>query len=125
MERLTKRGHKFNLTNVMEGLNGYIEVDEILNRLAQYEDLEEQGLLMILPCKVGDVVYFADVAHPKAVIEEIKLSGRENEYCWVQYETSPETCELWDDGYFTDDEIGKTVFLTRAEAEEALKGGTA
>ena len=27
------------------------------NKLAEYEDLEEQGLLLKLPCKVGDIVY--------------------------------------------------------------------
>ena len=40
MDRTTKPEHKFNLSNVMEGLNGYIEIDEILNRLAEYEDTE-------------------------------------------------------------------------------------
>ena len=30
---------------------------EIANRLAEYEDMEEQGLLVRLPCKVGDRVY--------------------------------------------------------------------
>lgn len=28
------------------------------NKLADYEDAEEQGLLLRLPCKVGDTVYF-------------------------------------------------------------------
>lgn len=30
---------------------------EILTKLADYEDLEEQGRLIKLPCKVGDTVY--------------------------------------------------------------------
>lgn len=29
----------------------------LLEALGKYEDLEEQGLLMKLPCKVGDTVY--------------------------------------------------------------------
>ena len=29
----------------------------VLNRLAEYEDLEEQGLLLLLPCKVGSTLY--------------------------------------------------------------------
>ena len=28
-----------------------------IQKLAEYEDLEEQGLLLKLPCKVGDTVY--------------------------------------------------------------------
>ena len=31
--------------------------DEILDKLAYYEDLEEQGRLKILPCNVGDELY--------------------------------------------------------------------
>ena len=38
MERITKSGYKFNLLNVLQGLNRYADVDEILNRLAAYED---------------------------------------------------------------------------------------
>lgn len=29
----------------------------ILEKLADYEDLEEQGLLVRLPCKVGDILF--------------------------------------------------------------------
>lgn len=32
-------------------------LQEILNKLAEYEDLEEQGKLLKLPCAVGDTVY--------------------------------------------------------------------
>lgn len=32
------------------------EVKMLFNRLKEYEDLEEQGLLLKLPCKAGDVV---------------------------------------------------------------------
>lgn len=31
---------------------------EAVAKLAHYEDLEEQGLLLKLPCKVGDGVYY-------------------------------------------------------------------
>ena len=33
------------------------EVKMLFNRLKEYEDAEEQGLLLRLPCKVGDTVY--------------------------------------------------------------------
>lgn len=34
------------------------EIDAVYRKLKEYEDLEEQGLLLRLPCKVGDVLYF-------------------------------------------------------------------
>lgn len=33
------------------------EIDAVYRKLKDYEDLEEQGLLVKLPCKVGDTVY--------------------------------------------------------------------
>jgi len=49
MERLTNSGTKEAKSNVT--------IREILNRLAEYEDLEEQGLLLKLPIAIGDTVY--------------------------------------------------------------------
>ena len=56
MERLTER-----IDNVPDGESGvwvkqhdYISAAE---KLADYEDAEEQGLLLLLPCKIGDMVY--------------------------------------------------------------------
>lgn len=62
MERLTKRyvddfGQKAITAcgeTYFEGEDGYVVVD----RLASYEDLEEQGLFVRLPCKVGTEVYY-------------------------------------------------------------------
>ena len=82
-------------------------------KLAEYEDLEEQGLLLRLPCKVGDTVYF--IYHNEVHHEEVKrffqCNGGKNWgiVLWGMYP----------DLYF--DQIGKTVFLTQAEAEQQLK----
>lgn len=70
-----------------------------LDKLAEYEDLEEQGLLIKLPCKVGDDVY---------LIHNI-CNGK-----WTKIEKVKFGISLYN--YF-----GKTVFLTREEAEKALK----
>ncbi len=32
-------------------------VEDMVKKLVEYEDLEEQGRLIKLPCKVGDTVY--------------------------------------------------------------------
>lgn len=67
MERLTKRdeygnadiigvdSNELQLNLEFEELN---KVTDALNRLATYEDTEEEGRLVELPCKVGDTVYF-------------------------------------------------------------------
>ncbi len=60
MERLTfpnaDLSHVENFLNKHSNFDGTI-IANSLKKLAEYEDLEEQGLLVRLPCKVGDVVY--------------------------------------------------------------------
>lgn len=45
----------------------------ILEKLADYEDLEEQGKLLKLPCSVGDIVWYAD---NEIKIESIKIQEK-------------------------------------------------
>ena len=96
---------------------------EILNMAIaalEKEDAEEQGLLIKLPCKVGDKVYIPGHQFPSE-IWEISINGDGVFANYVEYEYSPELTELWDDGDFAIKDIGKTVFLTREEAERALE----
>lgn len=85
--------------------------DEIVERLAYH--LLANGVI-IPPCKVGDTVYRL-VACPLRVsrftweIVEIKIFADEIHFVDDS------------DNVFVADEIGKTVFLTREEAERALK----
>ena len=53
MERLTYRTTK----GEAMGNSSVADIGDILGKLAEYEDLEEQGLLLRLPCKVGSTVY--------------------------------------------------------------------
>ena len=90
---------------------------ERLDKLATYEDAEEQGRLVVLPCKVGDTVWGRDGA-PWTVISIEWFSRRVTQlHC-----KSPATGRgmTFSVGKRS---IGKTVFLTREEAEAALKGG--
>ena len=41
MSRITKSGYKFELTKIIQGLTRYTEIDEIMTRLAEFEDAEE------------------------------------------------------------------------------------
>ena len=76
---------------------------------------EQDGQLVVLPCKVGSTVY----GHSKAEVFEYKVAvislATYNWYLRCQNHNS--------DFWVTDADIGKTVFLTREEAEAALKGG--
>lgn len=83
-------------------------------RLAEYEDAEEQGLLLRLPCKPGDTVY--EIDGEGAIVERHIYDV---EYRQTRYgtEVSFSTATLW----FPGESIGETVFLTREEAEAKLK----
>lgn len=80
------------------------------------------------PCKVGDIVYsFCDVFGEilPYVIQDFKVGflgkDRPNHWYWEATSHATETDELLDEIDFDLDEIGKTVFLTKEEAEEKLK----
>ncbi len=88
---------------------------KVYDKLAHYEDLEEQGRLVVLPCKVGDKVYFIRPTDFKPELTEteveklvLKKRGWHMKLeCNSFYET---TCNS----------IGKTVFFTKEEAEAKL-----
>ena len=92
--------------------------------LEKYRKAEQEGRLVVLPCKVGARVYITGHRFP-AQIEEVVINASDGiTVNWAEYDRGPEETELWDDGWFTPDDFGKTVFLTREEAEKALRGGT-
>lgn len=91
-------------------------------RLKHYEDLNEQGRLLILPCVVGDTVYEVQKLRKRIQLYEIislkigRLSG--TFYYWEAKGKDGIYGNLYG---FASTEIGKTVFLTREAAEAALK----
>ena len=103
---------------------------DAIDKLAAYEDAEEHGLLIRLPCKVGDVVYLIREERVWEVkVESIHqwVSGRwvESIHQWVSgsWKVSARTLGTFFTSYEIDfDGFGKTVFLSREEAEAALKG---
>lgn len=101
---------------------------ELRHRLAHYEELEEQGRLVVPPCKVGDTVYhFCDdfgciLPYFVETFNIGFLDKDRNYWSWEANSHAEETDELLDEIDFDFDDIGKTVFLTREEAERALEG---
>ena len=88
------------------------KLKDAMQKLANYEDLEEQRLLLKLPCKVGDTVYI--------------LAGRfgtfyEEDICDGFYIGRDGILQVkvqnHKGNHGTYGVVGKTVFLTKAEAE--------
>lgn len=86
-------------------------------KLAEYEDLEEQGKLLKLPCKVGDTVY--QILERNNVIKKALIKTIEMRLSGITYFALiiEENCRV---AYFNFD-FGKTVFLSQAEAEATLR----
>ena len=111
MNRLTKtyRDKTYKIFGVADDLpcgeNSYDFKNLLIQKLGEYEDLEEQGLLIKLPCKIGASVYeICTDAGWHRVDDLIKYHIEKVKFNFEHI-----------------DEIGKTVFLTREEAEKALK----
>lgn len=94
-------------------------------------NLAKSGRLVVLPCTVGDVVYpiYADQRHEARIVGVSFDQSGKFWATWGQYDNNPDDPqELWDEDFFSEEEIGKSVFLTREEADAALAttdlGGT-
>ena len=77
----------------------------------------------VVNCVLVDTVYLPiEGRWNTATIDHIEIYPDEVRFGWVEYDAGPELTELWEEGCFTVEDIGKTVFLTREEAEAKLKG---
>ena len=90
------------------------QVKEYLEELKRYRDLEEQGLLLRLPCPIGTTVY--NTTWWDDVTEKVDVDGKTFYRTVHKHKVSKSTFSLVDIYDF-----GKTVFLTKAEAEQKLK----
>mgnify|MGYP003366974301 CR=1 FL=1 len=122
MERLTKREDDSITYNekrefecgeycdsCSQGAGNCKTVENMIKKLATYEDLEEQGLLMRLPCPIGTTVW--DICGMD--IRENVLSGIECGKDGKQF--------LWANHDEWLGELNDLVFLTREEAEKKLE----
>ena len=83
---------------------------ELRERLKYYEDLEEQGRLLVLPCKVGDTVY--------EIIEETVPNRYFYINEWKVQDVSTQSIKYADEWESYDYE---NLYFTREEAEAALE----
>lgn len=96
---------------------------ELREKLKEYEDLEGQGMLIKLPCKVGDKIFLDFAGFGKDVdkftVKDFHLDCFKNRetILFCDYESDDRTLS----GQIDVVEFGKTVFLTKSEAEAKLK----
>jgi len=99
------------------------QLAEWLEKSKEYQHLEEQGRLIKLPCKVGDKIFldFAGFGRDidKLAVKDFHLDcfedGETTLFC--DYESNDKALS----GQIDVTEFGKTVFLTKSEAEAKLK----
>lgn len=110
------------------------EIEKILKlaeKLKEYEDLEEQGKMLKLPCTNWMEIVFGN----QEVFWGIVMDYTENPIREISVDNSERV--TWYDGWktvvlkgvdesgldweFSPEEIGKTVFLTKPDAEQAMK----
>lgn len=130
MERLTERERNVDGTGVAkeEITDGLLKpfADKILTKLAVYEDLEEQGLLVRLPANKNAEIYLISsrwtiCSKCGSRFDEYSCSGCEYECdSKKEYYVRP-TCLSSINVSFYANQFGKTVFLTREEAEKKLE----
>ena len=116
---ITTTGPYYNAN--LECANQYEQISMWLKELKSYKDLEEQGLLVRLPCKVGTEVFCffpRDSHYTKCQIEKIEICPTIfGKICYfAELVGQRGRCFR----YFGN-EFGKTIFLTREEAEKKLE----
>lgn len=89
----------------------------IVTKLAEYEDLEEQGRILRLPCRPNDIVYRIN----KEVREPIIRMSVERIVLFDNSYALEVTDKYGRHLLFTADDIGKVLYITREEAEAKLK----
>lgn len=118
MKRLTNSGKE--IPTLIDNAEYWLQV---YFKLKDYEDLEELGRLVKLPCKVGDKIFLDFAGFGKDVdkftVKDFHLDCFKNgeTILFCDYESNDRTLS----GQIDVMEFGKTVFLTKFEAEAKLK----
>lgn len=100
-----------------------VTIQDVCNKLGKYEDMEEQGRLMIFPCKPGDTVYVPsginNYIYP-VVIREVIVTQKNTFF--IQGEFLNMFGDVEEEFEFEPEELGKIFYLTDKEALKALEG---
>lgn len=104
--------------NIIERLDKLLNQTDDDVRLRELAEADKGGRLVVLPCKVGDIVWanLDEMRHTrKCVIEFVNIGSR---VTTIVFSTVDGLREQYGVNPIS---FGKTVFLTREEAEKALE----
>ena len=111
--------------NCSQGAGNCGYVREMVEKLAEYEDAEEQGLLLRLPCEYKTKVYVVPTNENglKDIAEMLCLGysigePQNNMNLFSTNRFNKDVPKMYQPSI---DEFGKTVFLTKEEAEQKLE----
>lgn len=94
---------------------------EFLYELKEYRNAEEQGLLIRLPCNIGDTIFRINQYAKEPIISmkvfQVLFCGMIGQ-TFLRIDAINDE-DIGESSYFKND-IGRKVFLTREEAEAAL-----
>ena len=104
MNRLTRRNSDGTVGIIQGRFYNYHDFQKIAEKLAEYEDLDEKGLVLNLPCKLGDMLHWFDSFgnYQHSIINSIYI---ENGLDDIKIETMCCTIDA--------SELNKTIFLTK------------
>lgn len=111
----------------VQGYDSKMELVGLLKQLKEYQHLEEQGRLIKLPCKVGDTVYCIFSRYTKCTFNNEEFDEYSCQGCEYECDSKKENYVQGMIAYSLDwivtnlKKFGKTVFLTKSEAEAKLK----
>ena len=95
----------------------------ICEKLGKYEDLEGQGRLIKLPCKIGDIIYRVNAGAKEPVIKmrvlQVNYKQLREDRIIIRIDAINDN-DMGESCYLLDD-FGKNVFITKSEAEAKLK----
>ena len=109
-KRLRKHLSEDEFGVVRRTADGFKQEADWMEELKRYRDLEEQGRLLVLPCKVGDTVY--------EIIEEIVTDRYFYINEWQVQDVSTQSIKYADEWEQYDYE---NLYFTREGAEAALE----
>lgn len=127
MERLTERKNNQRFNGKYKTKDTVWAAD-CIEKLGEYEDLDENGLLLRLPCKLGDTVWciyegYTKCSENEQEFDEYSCQGCECLKCDSRKERYVQSQKAYSLDWIVSNlnRFGKTVFLTQAEAEQKLK----
>lgn len=117
-KRLTGRDNWGGCVTIKNGTSK----DEVLERLAELEDKIEDGTIVELPCNRGDTVYFLSGKTIRAeVVKQIKYIINNGEIDLLNSYIMTDDVYSKDYNFYRLSKLGKSLFLTKTEAEKKLE----